>query len=243
MGRPLLTLQNPKTLKGEAAGYRTAVLHLAPADLSGHDVCPLRTTGCTFACLNTAGRGRFEAVQAARVRRTLELFADRSGFLERLAHEVDLFIRASERAGLIPCVRLNGTSDLRFERWPVGGADSIMDLFSPVQFYDYTKLANRRDLPSNYHLTYSLAETARNWTAHETALANGMGVAVVLRGAGTSRWPQPFPETWNGRPLIDGDKSDLRFLDPPAVYVGLRAKGRAVSDASGFVRDLEAPLV
>lgn len=240
MAKTLLTISNPKTVKGEKQGYRTAVLHLAPSTVSGRNVCPMATKGCAAACLNTAGRGRFEAVQSARIARTLDLFSDRSDFLRRLAHEVDLFVRASERAGFIPTVRLNGTSDLRWERFAVEGAANMMDLFPAVQFYDYTKLPNRRELPSNYHLTFSLAEGARNWTSHEVALRNGYGVAVVLRGAGTSRWPRPFPPTWNGRTLVDGDTSDLRFLDPPSVYVGLRAKGQAIADTSGFVRDLVA---
>ncbi len=112
-----------------------------------------------------------------------------------------------------------------------------MTLFPRVPFYDYTKLTNRRELPANYHLTYSLAEGDVNWRGHLVAFRRGMNCAVVLRGCGISRYPKPFPPTWNGRPLVDGDTSDLRFLDPRGVYIGLRAKGRALTDLTGFVRN------
>lgn len=244
MAKRLLTIGgDAKTIKGEPLGYRTAVMYLAPASLSGHNVCALSTSGCRLGCLNTAGRGAFTATQAARLARTLFYFQRRDAFMLQLANEVSLFVRASRRAGMTPCVRLNGTSDIRWERVPVGEAPNIFTLFADVQFYDYTKLPPlARKLPPNYHLTFSLAETARNWTYHLDALTAGLSVAVVLRGAGTSRWPLPFPEVWNGRPLINGDEHDLRFLDRPAVYVGLRAKGRAVYDTSGFVRSIEGVL-
>lgn len=255
--RPLLTVGygNPKTAKGEKVGYRTAVLHLAPHTLSGRNVCPMATAGCAAACLNSAGRGGMStkglavadigeanAIQRARVRRTLEYFADRPRFMTRLADEVARFVKHCDRVGLKPCVRLNGTSDLRFESVPCGDSPSIMHAFPSLQFYDYTKLGNRRNLPANYHLTYSLAEGVRNWRGHIDALANGYGVAVVLRGCGDSVRPLPFPKTWaGGRTLVDGDLSDLRFLDAPGVYVGLRAKGRARHDTSGFVFEAHNP--
>lgn len=244
LNRPLLTIGNPKTVKGEKRGYRTAVLHLAPYTLSGRNVCPLATEGCAAACLNSAGRGGIgaaglvgdalanaNAIQRARVRRTNEYFDNRADFLSRLSDEIERFVKSCKRAGYVPAVRLNGTSDLRWEQ------TGIISAFPRLQFYDYTKLTNRRGIPANYHLTYSLAEGAKNWKGHLAALEDGLGVAVVLRGCGDSAHPKPFPATWNGRALVDGDESDLRFLDPPSVYVGLRAKGRAKHDSSGFVRD------
>ena len=53
----LLSVGNPKTLKGMKQGYNTFILHLAPGSLSGHNTCPKATAGCLSACLNTAGRG------------------------------------------------------------------------------------------------------------------------------------------------------------------------------------------
>lgn len=243
MSRRLLTHTNPKLAKGEKRGYRSAVLHLAPHTLSGFNVCPAATAGCSAACLNTAGRGGIglqrngtNTIQEARKRRTLEFFGDRPAFMGRLTHELELFFEQCRRDGFKPAVRLNGTSDIRWETVPVDGAPHVMGLFPHVPFYDYTKLANRRGLPANYHLTYSLAEGPVSWKGHLAALENGMNVAVVLSGCGESRFPRPFPAKWNGRRLIDGDTSDLRFLDPRGVYVGLRAKGRAKTDTTGFVR-------
>lgn len=236
-------------MKGEKRGYRTAVLHLAPHTLSGFNVCPKATAGCSAACLNTAGRGGMgtkgldvadvgnaNAIQVARVRRTREYFESRPAFMDKLVREIRAFVKSCHRAGFVPTVRLNGTSDLRFESVPVAGERRIMDVFPSLQFYDYTKLTNRRDIPSNYHLTYSLAESEQNRRGHVVAMGEGLNVAVVLRGYGISSHPQPFPARLWGRPLVDGDESDLRFLDGAGgSYVGLRAKGRAKDDTSGFV--------
>jgi hypothetical protein len=243
-GYKLLTRGNPKIAKGEARGFLTFVLHLAPADLSGFNVCPMATQGCKAACLNTAGRGGIPSarpvvvdgeafanpIQAARVRRTRRYFADRAGFMADLVADVRRGIAEAERLGFTPVFRLNGTSDIRWERVPVEGAPNIMALFPDVQFYDYTKIANRRDLPSNYHLTFSLAEN--NDAQAAQALANGISVAAVF----ATRKGATLPSVFMGRPVVDGDETDLRFLDPRGVIVGLRAKGKAKADKSGFVR-------
>lgn len=241
----LLTTANPKTAKSAKYGYLTAILHLAPARMSGHNVCPRASAGCTAACLNTAGRGGIaldadgmNGIQRARIARTRHLFEDRAGFLDQLSREIEAHIRKAERARLIPCVRLNGTSDVRFESLRARGSQTILERFAGLRFYDYTKRTDRT-ASANYHLTFSLAETRASWRDHLTALAQGLSVAVVLAGAGDSAHPRPLPLEWNGRRLIDGDLSDLRFLDPPAVYIGLRAKGRAKIDGTGFVKPLE----
>ncbi len=241
----LLTTANPKTAKSAKYGYLTAILHLAPARMSGHNVCPRATAGCTAACLNTAGRGGIgldaagmNDIQRARIARTNSLYANRAGFLDQLSREIEAHVRKAERARLIPCVRLNGTSDIRFESLRARGSETILERFAGLQFYDYTKRTDRT-AAENYHLTFSLAETRASWNDHLTALNQGLSVAVVLSGAGDSVHPQPFPLEWNGRRLIDGDLSDLRFLDPAAVYVGLRAKGRAKIDGTGFVKPID----
>lgn len=239
MHRPaLLTTSNPKTDKSVKEGYLTAILHLSPSDRSGHNVCPAATEGCIAACLNTAGRGHMSGIQRARVARTLYLFEDRAGFLDQLAREIEAHVRRADRMRLDPCIRLNGTSDLRFESLRAKRGPTVFERFAGLRFYDYTKRTDRT-IPSNYHLTFSLAETADSWKNHLTALNQGLSVAVVLSGAGDSVHPKPFPPTWNGRTLIDGDLTDLRFLDPPAVYVGLRAKGKAKTDGTGFVKRLD----
>jgi hypothetical protein len=219
------------------------VLHLAPAKLSGFEVCANRTRGCTLACLNTAGRGgiargglltydtiangeRTNAIQVARVRKTRLYFEDRATFMQLLVKEIRRFELMARELGLKPAIRLNGTSDIPWERvkTPMGNAN-IMASFPDVQFYDYTKRANRKDLPRNYSLTFSLADG--NDAAAELALANGLNVAAVFF---------KVPDRYLGTRVINGDEHDLRFLDPRGVIAGLKAKGNAKRDTSGFVR-------
>lgn len=252
----LLTIGNPKTEKGEKLGYWTAVLHLAPAKLSGFEVCAGRTAGCTTGCLNTAGRGGIVAgfgiatyadveagvrntVQTARINRTRRLFNDRAGFMAQLVKEVKAHVARAKRKGFTAAIRLNATSDIRWEASPfhVEG-QSIMALFPDVQFYDYTKLANRRNVPANYHLTFSLADG--NMAQALQALANGFNVAAVFRDVETRA--HYMASQFLGYPVIDGDETDLRFLDQKNSIVGLYAKGAAKRDTSGFVYDVMPAL-
>lgn len=252
----LLTVGNPKIAKSTKFGYLTAVLHLAPGSLSGFNVCPKATAGCLAACLNTAGRGgiaiggvlshddvatgrRTNAIQTARVRRTKAYFADRAGFMATLAVDIGKLVRMAAKLGLQPAIRLNGTSDIPWERVPYAGLPNIMAAFPDVQFYDYTKRANRRELPANYRLTFSLAED--NDAEAIRALQNGMNVAAVFHKVPESVdvWSGcvlPADDTAGNTRVIDGDVHDLRFLDPVGVIVGLKAKGAAKRDTSGFVR-------
>lgn len=220
---------NAKTVKGQGRGYMTAILYLAPADESGYEVCPMASKGCRKACLNKAGMGAFSNVQAARIAKTRWYFEDRGAFMAQLVAEVRAFIRKAIKLGLIPVVRLNGTSDIPWERVSVEGQLNIMSLFPSVQFYDYTKRHNRRDLPANYHLTFSLAED--NDPRARVAASNGANIAVVFRN-------DKFPTTFMGMPVVDGDADDLRFLDGRGVVVGLKAKGPAKKDFTGFVREV-----
>jgi hypothetical protein len=220
----LLTTSNTKILKGSGRGYMTFILHLAPADSSGHEVCPKRSPGCTAACLNTAGRGKMHKVQAGRLRKTLMYHEDRAGFMAFLISDILAGIRRAEREGVTPCFRLNGTSDIPWERVRFEGKN-VFEIFPTVQFYDYTKIPNRKVAAyKNYHLTFSRAENNDRDVAR--AIAAGMNVAVVFN---------EVPSTWMGMPVMPGDEDDLRFLDPPRYVVGLRAKGRARRDTSGFV--------
>lgn len=222
----LLTKGNPKTIKGQGLGYMTYILHLAPADLSGHEVCPKRTAGCTAACLNTAGRGGMfkpggtNTIQQARIRKTKYFFADRTAFMQDLYDDITKAVKQATRQGYIPVFRLNGTSDLSWEKYAVGEHKNIFKAFPDVQFYDYTKVLGRKveDI-ANYHLTFSRAEN--NEADVAKALAAGMNVAVVY-----DRIPE---QTYSA------DEHDLRFLDPAVGIIGLKAKGRARKDTSGFV--------
>lgn len=238
MPRELLTTSNPKTAKGEHAGYLTTALHLAPAMVSGRNVCPHATQGCADACLNTAGRGAMPAAQTARIRRTRFWARDRAGFMATLVDELERHQRSARARGMRAAARLNALSDLPWERFPVRRGGEVLPhvfaAFPDVTFYDYTKWPIRlRPLVaeiSNYSLTFSLAED--NDAHAAAALAAGVNVAVVFGG--------PLPERFRVgdvvAPVIDGDANDLRFTDPPGCFVGLSAKGRARHDRSGFVR-------
>ena len=238
----LLSVGNPKTLKGMAQGYNTFILHLAPANLSGYEVCAKRTIGCTLACLNLAGRGGMmkkgeitNTIQQARIRKTKLFFENRERFMELLVKDIILGIKQSVRLGLIPVFRLNGTSDLAFEKYSVirDGVEynNIFLAFPEVLFYDYTAILGRKiqSIP-NYSLTFS-AKDGNDMDVLK-AMAQGYNVAVVFGIKKTL----PLPETYNGRPVYNGDESDLRFLDPKGVVVGLYAKGKAKKDTSGFVK-------
>ena len=229
---------NPKTKKGRARGYSTAILHLAPANLSGFEVCAYRTPGCSAACLNTAGHGGIikrgettNEVQLARIARTRLFFTDRFTFNVVLVKAIETHARRARKNGLVPVVRLNGTSDLPWERLRLNDGRTVLETFADLQFYDYTKNAKRAianangEHPANYHLTFSRAES--NQADVNAVVAAGGNVAVVFA--------KEIPDLFNGRRVVNGDLDDLRFLDPRDVYVGLKAKGRGRSDTSGFV--------
>ena len=189
----LLTTKNPKVAKGEKLGYLTSVLHLAPSDLSGFNTCPMATNGCRKSCLNTAGRGGMikigettNTIQKARIRKTRMFFCERKKFMVQLVSEITKVIKLAEKYELTPVFRLNGTSDIRWENVnvTVDGVDypNVMTAFPNVTFYDYTKIPNRRNLPSNYFLTFSRADG--NEAHCYVAISNGMNVAVVFRKGG-----------------------------------------------------------
>lgn len=228
----LLTVGNPKLIKGEKKGYQSFVLHLAPSNLSGYNTCPKATTGCKQACLNTAGRGGIfkkgetsNTIQKARIRKTKDFFENREQFLDNLRANIKLGIKQAEKKGLIPAFRLNGTSDLSWEKYEVAEGKNIFQMFPDVQFYDYTKVLGRKvsHIP-NYHLTFSQADG--NIEDVIKAKEAGMNIATVFRSV---------PEIHLDRTVVNGDETDLRFLDPKNVIVGLKAKGKAKKDTSGFV--------
>jgi hypothetical protein len=228
-------------------GYMTYILHLAPANLSGYEVCAKRTVGCTDACLNLAGRGGMikkgettNAIQQARIRKTKLFFENRAVFMKQLVKDIELAIKQSAKKNLIPVFRLNGTSDLAWEKYEATVTDknglsivfkNIFEAFPFVQFYDYTKIPGRKvnGIP-NYHLTFSEADG--NTLDTLNAIRAGMNVATVFGIKKNS----PMPEMWNGMSVFNGDDSDLRFLDPKGVVVGLYAKGKAKKDTTGFVK-------
>jgi hypothetical protein len=164
-------------------------------------------------------------IQEARKRKTRFFFEDRENFLATLKDDIRKAIRQSEKKGLIPVFRLNGTSDISWEKY------GVIQEFPNVQFYDYTKILGRKvNGLANYHLTFSAADG--NDLDVLRAIKEGYNIATVFGIKKNS----PMPETYNGVPVFNGDDSDLRFLDPKGVVVGLYAKGKAKKDTSGFVK-------
>lgn len=226
----LLTTANTKIKKGEKLGFMTFGIHLAPAKLSGFNVCPSASNGCAAACLNTAGMGVFSNVQKSRIEKTKFLFKDSIGFLNQLYKEISAAIRKAEKQGMKACFRLNLTSDLSWERMTLNGK-TLFEHFPQVNFYDYSKVVGRMsaflagEMPSNYHLTFSRSE--KNDLQVKAILASGGNVAMVFR--------KTLPEKFMNCKVVNGDESDLRFLDESGVIVGLVEKGLAKKDKSGFV--------
>jgi hypothetical protein len=220
----LLSTTNYKTSKGEKLGILTGILYLAPAKISGYEVCPMRSAGCTAACLYTAGMGAFSNVQEARIKKTKMFFEQREEFFKLLHKDIKSLIAKAKKENLIPAIRLNGTSDINWVRF------KIFEQYPEVQFYDYTKMLNHltKDV-DNYHITFSKNES--NDLDCKIALERGYNVAVVFN----TKKGVSLPPFWNDYPVYDGDDTDVRFYDPNNHVIGLRAKGMAKKDNSGFV--------
>ena len=232
MAYKLLTLNNPKILKGKKVNdkYISAILHMRPENTR---ICPYQEiASCKEACLNTAGRGGIikkgettNVIQEARKRKTKLFLEDRTTFMTDLIADITRFANYCKKKDKLPCIRLNGTSDIQYEKILVEGKN-IFEHFPDIQFYDYTKIPTRKvSHIKNYHLTWSYSEANPKYTAWYDKIA--YNIAVVFNGA--------FPIYFKGREVINGDESDLRFLDKQNVIVGLKAKGKARHDMSGFV--------
>jgi hypothetical protein len=232
----LSTSADAKTIKGQVHGYLTGILYLAPSDISGVQLCPFATlAGCEIACLYTAGRGAFSNVQLARLNKANLFNKDRELFMASLVYSIKKVIKDALKQGLIPVIRLNGTSDIQFEKIPlvVDGIDykNIMEVFPQVQFYDYTKIPTRNNIPANYDLTFSYSGVDTFQPVWQKALKNDELRRFAVVFSNRDRIPAQFA----GMTVIDGDNTDLRFLDKSNVVVGLYAKGKAKKDDSGFV--------
>ena len=233
-GKLISSGADAKTVKGNGAKYETAIMYMQPWKSAGINVCAnAEIAGCIDGCLFTAGRGAMNVVQKARARKTAWFAADRDGFMAQLVIDTTKFIKYCAKQSVQPVIRLNGTSDIRWERIPIGSYASIFEMFPDVQWYDYTKIANRKtNHIKNYHLTFSYSEANPLYKKQiEIAKAKGMNMAVVFRSI------LSIPHHFMNRPVISGDADDLRFLDPAGVVVSLYAKGRAKKDQSGFVID------
>ena len=237
-GKLIASGADAKTTKGNGDKYETAIMYITPwqvmVDGNLFNSCSMAVlAGCIDGCLYTAGRGAFSNVQTARQRKAEWFYRDRDGFMAQLIVDVTKFIKYCGKQGVTPVIRLNGTSDIRWERIPVGDYAHIFAAFPDVQWYDYTKIANRKiDDISNYHLTFSYSAANPLYAKQvKIAMDKGMNMAVVWRSVSV------IPDNFMGRNVVSGDADDLRFLDPKGVMVSLYAKGRAKKDTSGFVQD------
>lgn len=216
-----------KTIKSNKAGFLTGILYLAPYDLSGVNLCPFaKAAQCHVACLNTAGRGNFSNVKSARLRKAKLFNENKPEFFAQLIDDINKLKRQAKKKNLQAVVRLNGTSDIEWENIKVAGEYTIFDLFPDLQFYDYTKSPNRKDLPSNYDLTFSYSGVESFIKFNRQALANNMRVATVFK---------IIPSEFLGRQVINGDDHDARFIEDKNLVIGLKAKGKARQDKTGFV--------
>ena len=237
-GKLLSIGSNPKINKSDKSGkgFKTAILHLSPYKLSGKNFCANASPGCIDGCLNVAGHGRFDSVQNARLNKSHFFIRDKFGFMKQLSKEIEAFERHCEKRKLKPAIRLNGTSDIPWENIKIQDPEktwspliNIFQRFSNVQFYDYTKSKRRalsKTLPKNYDLTFSRSEITP-YKDIFSILKNDKNIAVVFKDS--------IPERFMNHPVINGDNTDLRFLDPKGFIIGLSAKGKAKKDQSGFV--------
>lgn len=233
---------NAKTVKGQKYGYMTGILYMAPSTISGHNTCPMaKIAGCENACLYSAGRGAFNSVQQSRISKAQWFFSERDSFMAQLVKDISKLATKADNAGMVPLVRLNGTSDIRWESIPVTieGVTyaNVMAAFPGIQFYDYTKLSNRKNVPSNYDLTFSYSGMPGYQKYVAQAISEGMRIAVVFRNR------DGIPASFMGLECVDGDDSDIRHIDPQGVVVALYAKGNAKTDLSGFVVDPDKRVI
>lgn len=227
--KPLLSTNNSKTVKGEKLGYMTYILYMSPSifNSKGINVCSHASKGCIESCLVGSGNARFEVVRKGRVAKTEYFLSSRVEFLTQLKSEIAKVVKKNEGKAIVT-IRLNGTSDLPFEKFKIFEGKNIFEVYPEVQFYDYTKNYLRFDkvLPSNYHLTFSRSEIN-----HDKALE------LLNRGFNAAMVFDKVPSTYEGFEVINGDLDDLRFLDKKNVIVGLKYKkmtGKGVDNSLAF---------
>lgn len=219
---------NSKTAKNE---LKTFILYLSSGaqNSKGINICPKASKGCLQSCLYTAGRGIFENVKEARINKTEFFLDNKPQFITQLAIEIIKEYNKAKKGGYKIAFRLNGTSDLDFVYLLKKYANLfIEDLKEYAIFYDYTKIIGKAKKylnHPNYIVTFSRSED--NEKEVEEALQLGINTAIVFSGQ--------LPKSYKGTEVVDGDVSDLVMLDYKGIVLGLKAKGEAKKDLSGFV--------
>lgn len=213
-----------KHIKNYKYGQLVYALYLAPAKLSGYNVCPKSNAECRALCLNESGQNKMDTklnrINNSRIKKTKLFYENRDFFMAWLIAEIKQYKKEAEDKGYHFSVRLNNTSDISPEifKTTVGNTQlNVLQMFPDVQFYDYTKVPNRITLLkkySNYDLTFSY--DGYNWDICKKMLDNNVRVAAVFKNK--------VPKYWNNVTVIDGDQYDTRFIDEPNVIVGLKYK-------------------
>jgi hypothetical protein len=214
----LLTFNNAKTIKGQKKKFVTAILYMSPftQNSKGVNLCPMASNGCASACLFESGFGGiYTNVKQGRIEKTEFYLSNRIAFLDKLVVEISKLEKKFKDSEFTLAIRLNGTTDISYEKQITSNGKTIFDTFKNIQFYDYTKNYTRfkKVLPSNYHLTFSRSEI--NQEIAMDLLSKGNNVAMVF---------DKLPETYLGYKVVNGDENDLRFLDEKNVIVGLKYK-------------------
>lgn len=215
-------------------GYMLVGLSLAPHTISGYNCCPSSTPGCRKSCIYVSGYSYiYPNILKARIAKTIAWFEHRDKFKDKLEEELFILANKAKQLNMQLSVRLNVFSDIPWEQhFP-----EIFKKYPEVMFYDYTKIFKRMmkftegKLPKNYHLTFSRSE--QNEKECQKVLDAGGNVSVVFKIT-PHNWKLSRPQEWNGYPVIDGEKSDLRFLDPKNSVIGLVAKGLGRKDKTRF---------
>ena len=236
----LLSIEaDTKTSKNTKYGYLTGIQYLSPYKTSGVNLCPMaEKAGCLDACLYYAGRGKFENVKAARLARTKLYLTNPAAYFKQLIKEIIALEKKAAKLGLKPLVRLNGTSDIRWENigfyYPEKTGTgfkliyhrNIFEFFPNIQFMDYTKIPNRdnamngiSDFPSNYDLTFSYSGAPEFQKYNKRAIDKGMRIAAVFDKV------ESIPFTFHKRQVLSGDDNDLTFTKPKNSILALYAKG------------------
>jgi len=229
---------NAKTKKNRR---ESVIMYMSPhkQNSKGISICPKASKGCSAACLYNSGRGKFNSVQKARIRKTEFYLSDKQGFAEQLLKELGSLSNRATKNGNTIAVRLNGTSDLDL-LYLIKSRTGVDPIGIPnLVYYDYTKVLGKIKKYANtsYRLTFSKSEN--NWDECLKALEYGAPVSVVF----STTKKEELPTEYSGYKVLDGDAADDIMLDVPGSYIlGLRFKGskKEMESAikSGFVIDV-----
>jgi len=221
--------KNPKTIKGQKYGVLTFILYMSSHKESGVNLCAMADiAGCVDDCLKNQGRGQMTSTQMSRLRKTLFYLQYFEEFMAMVKKELSLGLAYAERHGYKLAVRMNGTTDIR---WELRIWNYMVEMYRKgLQWYDYTKIPNRLVPCSKvYDLTFSYSGKKEYLPYLDKAIKLGMRIAFVVRYANL------IPKTFMGMEVLIGDDHDIRYIEPQGTAIALTAKGSAVHNTNGFV--------